>query len=136
MANGVLSKGITLTVNATEVPDLQAIPDLCGEVDKLEITTLADSSVRTMNGIIDYGDLEFTFLYDTEVEDSGYRQLHALEEAASVDEYVIELADGTTFTFSGQVSTNIVGVGVNEALTFTAMISLTTAIVIDIPVIV
>ena len=135
MANGVLSKGITLTVNATEVPDLQAIPDLGGDVDKLEITTLADSSVRTMNGIIDYGDLEFTFLYDTEVEDSGYRQLHALEEAASVDEYVIELADGTTFTFSGQVSTNIVGVGVNEALTFTAMISLTTAIAIDIPVV-
>ena len=135
MANGVLSKGITLTVGASPVPDLQAIPDLGGEVDKLEITTLADSSVRKMNGIIDYGDLEFTFLYDTEVEDSGYRQLHALEEAASVDEYVIELADGTTFTFSGQVSTNIVGVGVNEALTFTAMISLTTAIVIDIPVI-
>ena len=135
MANGVLSKGITLTVGASPVPDLQAIPDLGGEVDKLEITTLADSSVRTMNGIIDYGDLEFTFLYDTEVEDSGYRQLHALEEAASVDEYVIELADGTTFTFSGQVSTNIVGVGVNEALTFTAMISLTTAIAIDIPVV-
>lgn len=135
MANGVLSKGITLTVGASPVPDLQAIPDLGGDVDKLEITTLADSSVRTMNGIIDYGDLEFTFLYDTEVEDSGYRQLHALEEAASVDEYVIELADGTTFTFSGQVSTNIVGVGVNEALTFTAMISLTTAIAIDIPVI-
>lgn len=135
MANGVLSKGITLTVGASPVPDLQAIPDLGGEVDKLEITTLADSSVRKMNGIIDYGDLEFTFLYDTEVEDSGYRQLHALEEAASVDEYVIELADGTTFTFSGQVSTNIVGVGVNEALTFTAMISLTTAIAIDIPVV-
>ena len=135
MANGVLSKGITLTVGASPVPDLQAIPDLGGEVDKLEITTLADSSVRTMNGIIDYGDLEFTFLYDTEVADSGYRQLHALEEAESVDEYVIELADGTTFTFSGQVSTNIVGVGVNEALTFTAMISLTTTIVIDIPVI-
>jgi len=135
MANGVLSKGITLTVGASPVPDLQAIPDLGGDVDKLEITTLADSSVRTMNGIIDYGDLEFTFLYDTEAADSGYRQLHALEEAASVDEYVIELADGTTFTFSGQVSTNIVGVGVNEALTFTAMISLTTAIVIDIPVI-
>ena len=135
MANGVLSKGITLTVGASPVPDLQAIPDLGGDVDKLEITTLADSSVRKMNGIIDYGDLEFTFLYDTEVEDSGYRQLHALEEAASVDEYVIELADGTTFTFSGQVSTNIVGVGVNEALTFTAMISLTTAIAIDIPVV-
>ena len=135
MANGVLSKGITLTVGASPVPDLQAIPDLGGDVDKLEITTLADSSVRKMNGIIDYGDLEFTFLYDTEVAESGYRQLHALEEAASVDEYVIELADGTTFTFSGQVSTNIVGVGVNEALTFTAMISLTTAIAIDIPVV-
>lgn len=135
MANGVLSKGITLTVGASPVPDLQAIPDLGGDVDKIEITTLADGSVRTMNGIKDYGDLEFTFLYDTEVADSGYRQLHALEEAASVDEYVIELADGTTFTFSGQVSTNIVGVGVNEALTFTAMISLTTAIAIDIPVV-
>jgi hypothetical protein len=135
MANGVLSKGITLKVGATPVPDLQAIPDLGGDVDKLEITTLADSSVRTMNGIIDYGDLEFTFLYDTEVAASGYRQLNALEEAASVDEYIIELSDGTTFTFSGQVSTKIAGVGVNEALTFTAMISLTTPVVIDIPVI-
>jgi len=135
MGNGVLSKGITLTVGATEVPDLQAIPDLGGDVDKIEITTLADGSVRTMNGIKDYGDLEFTFLYDTEVADSGYRQLHALEEAESVDEYVIELADGTTFTFSGQVSTKIAGVGVNEALTFTAGVSLTTAIVIDVPVV-
>lgn len=125
---GILSKGITLSYKKdTEfvvIPDLQEVPELGGTVEKVEVTTLADGSKRYINGIKDYGDLAFKFLYDNSGEGASYRILRGLEEAEGIDEYKVELPDGTAFTFSASVATKLDGASVNGALTFTATLTL------------
>ena len=67
---GILSKGITLSYKTTggqytALTNLQEIPDLGGESEAIETTTLADSAHMYINGILNYGDsLAFKFLYE------------------------------------------------------------------------
>ncbi len=134
-AEGLLSKGITFEAGGTLIPDLQEVPDLGGDTDTVEVTTLADGSRRYIKGLIDYGDLDFTFLFDTSEATSAYRQLKTLEDAGDVVEFVVTLPDDTTFTFSGEVTTSVNGASPNDALTFVASISLNTAIAVVLPTI-
>lgn len=140
MSTGILSKGITLSYKTTaegtytELPDLQAIPDLGGDVDTVEVTTLADSSRRYIKGIVDYGDLEFTFLYDNSGANASYRVLRGLEDNDTLAYWEVELPDGTTFDFTGTVTTAIAGAGVGDALTFSAKIALNSAMAVTNPV--
>lgn len=134
MATGLLSKGITLgysvlpVVSYTNLPDLQDIPDLGGEVEKVETTTLSDAARTYINGIKDYGDLQFTFLYGGAAADS-FRILDGLSESTQYG-WQVELEDGTTFTFEGAPSIKLNGAGVNEALTCVLSIALSSDITI------
>lgn len=134
MATGLLSKGITLSYKKAEafveLTDLQEIPELGGTVEKVEVTTLADASKRYINGIKDYGDLAFKFLYDNSTATSSYRVLDGLEAAGEATEFQVELPDKTTFTFTAFVSTILDGAGVNAPLTFTANLALNSEIVV------
>lgn len=139
MATGILSKGIKLGYSATksstytDIPDLQEVPNLGGSAEKVEVTTLTDSNHRYINGIKDYGDLEFKFLYDNSTETSNYRVLKGLETTGAVTYFQVTFPDGTKFTFSGQVSTQIDSAAVNSALTFTATITLNSEIAVTNP---
>lgn len=136
MATGLLSKDITLSykVNAAyeELPDLQEIPDLGAAPEKVEVTTLADGARRYINGIKDYGDLAFTFLYGSTATDS-FVILRGLEEDGTIQSFQVELADGTLFDFDGFPSVALVGAGTNAAMTFTLNISLQSDIDITFP---
>lgn len=139
MATGILSRGITLSYATTAsgtytaIPDLQEIPDLGGDVDTVETTTLADSAKRYIQGIKDYGDLEFNFLYDNSESTSNYRVLRGLEEAGNIVYWKVAFPDTTTFSFSGSVITAIDGAGVGDALTFKATITLNSDITVTNP---
>lgn len=137
MAQGLLTKDITLSYHTgtvfAELPDLQDIPDLGGEIEKVEITTLADGNRRYINGIKDFGDLAFTFLYGNGVADS-FRILTGLEAGGLAHQFRVELGDGTIFAFSGFPSVVLNGAGVNEALTFTLNIALNSEMDITNPV--
>lgn len=129
--SGILSKGIKLGYRAsgttgtyTNIPDLQEIPDLGGEPEQVDVTTLADSNYHYIAGIKDFDALTFLFLYDNDEATSNYRVLRSLEEAGDELDWEIEFPDGTKFDFSGTVSTAIVGAGVNAALQFNATITL------------
>ena len=59
----VISKGIKLSYktatepsNYTDLTDLQEIPDLGGETEAIEITTLDDAAHKYTDGILNYGD--------------------------------------------------------------------------------
>ena len=134
---GLLSKGTTLSYKLASVmtvlPDLQAIPDLGGTVDKIEVTTLADSNKRYIKGLKDFGDLSFKFLYGNAVTDS-FRILNGLEAAGTVQDWELELPDGTTFTFSGYPTVVIDGFEGANALTFTLNITLNSAMTVTNPV--
>lgn len=117
---GVLSKGITLSYKLEgdfiELTNLQEIPELGGEAEAIEITTLADPAHMYMDGILNYGDsLAFKFLYEKE----QFTTLNGLEESAT---WKVALPDGATCTFGGVASVKLDGVGVNAALTYTLSI--------------
>ena len=118
----VISKGITLSYkNGTTsefkvLTNLQEIPELGGESEALEITTLADAAHMYTDGIKNYGDsLAFVFLYDV----AQFRELNTL---TGVSEWKVTLPDGQTCTFGGTSSIKLSGVGVNAALTYTLAI--------------
>lgn len=116
----VISKGIKLSYKSgetfVELTNLQEIPDLGGEVESIEITTLADAAHKYTDGLISYGEsLAFKFLYEGE-------QFGTLNELDGLQDWKVELPDGGVCTFSGSGSVKLDGVGVGAALTYTLSI--------------
>lgn len=135
MAQGLLSKGIKFEYSAngtayTEVSNLQEIPSLGGTPDKVDVTCLADGNKKYINGLVDYGDLAFKFLYDNSSETSNYRVLKGL---TGVNHFKITFPDNTTFEFTGECSCSLDAASVNAALTFTANIALNSEIEVTNP---
>lgn len=109
----VISKGITLSVGEKALTNLQEIPELGGDVEAIEITTLADAAHMYTEGIKNYGDsLAFKFLY----EDAQFTELQGMTGSQT---WKVTLPDGTTCSFGGTCSVKLDGVGVNAALTYT-----------------
>lgn len=113
-----ISKGIKLSYKDvsgsqyTELTNLQEIPDLGGEAEAIEITTLADTAHMYTDGILNYGDsLAFKFLYDK-------AQFTTLTGLTGSNSWKVELPDGATCTFTGTSSVKLDSVGVNAALTY------------------
>ena len=126
---GVLSKGITLSYKTgaagdfTQLTNLQEIPDLGGETEAIEITTLADDAHMYMDGIKNYGDsIAFKFLYDK-------TQFETLVGLTGTSTWKVTLPDTTTCTFSGTSSVKLDGAGVNAALGYTLSIKPNSAMV-------
>ena len=143
----ILSQGITLSIKKADstgeyavIPGLLEVPDIGGTTEKIDVTTLADTSRQYINGIKDYGELTFKFLYDglcckDGMDDvSNYQFLYDLFEgrnAGSKDEpksWKIEYKSTPTrqfnFTFKGYGSLSMDSASVNSALTFTLTITL------------
>lgn len=123
----VISKGIKLSYKNgsefVELTNLQEIPDLGGEAEAIEITTLADAAHMYTDGIKNYGDsLAFKFLYDGE-------QFGLLNSLTGVQEWLVTLPDQETCAFSGTCSVKLDGVGVNAALTYTLAVKPNTEMV-------
>ena len=121
--NAVISKGIKLAYKAsasastyTDLTDLQEIPDLGGESEAIEITTLDDAAHMYTDGILNYGDsLSFKFLY----KKTQFNTLTGLDGSIS---WRVTLPDNTACTFTGTSSVKLDAVGVNNALTYTLAI--------------
>ena len=134
---GILSKDITLSYKKDDayviIPNLQEVPELGGSAEKVDVTTLADGNYKYINGIKDFGDLAFKFLYDNSGAQSNYRICRGLEEDGTVINWQVEFPDGTTFEFAGEASTAIDSASVNSALTFTLNITLNSDITVKNP---
>lgn len=144
---GVLSKGITFNVaeyssagtigSYTKIDDLQSIPSLGGEPEKVEVTTLADGVRRYINGIKDFGDLEFTFLYSNETATSSFRKIRGYEKKGKKVSVKIGVPgedgtpDHTTFVFDAVLSAGLNEAGVNDPLTYTVTAGLQSDITIS-----
>ena len=115
----VISKGIKLSYKTgssgefVDLTDLQEIPELGGDKEAIEITTLEDAAHMYTDGILNYGDsLSFKFLYNN-------TQFETLQGLTGSSEWKVSLPDSTTCTFSGTSSVKLDGVGVNAVLTYT-----------------
>ena len=125
-----ISKGIKLSYKATsgesqftDLTNLQEIPELGGDVEAIEITTLSDAAHMYTDGILNYGDsLPFVFLYEKE-------QFTTLQGLSGSVNWKVSLPDNSTCSFTGTCSVKLAGVGVNAALTYTLSIKPDSAMV-------
>lgn len=112
----VISKGITLAYGENVLTNLQEIPELGGDTEAIEITTLEDAAHMYTDGIKNYGDsLAFKFLYEEE-------QFNTLNGLTDSQTWKVSLPDGAVCSFGGTCSVKLDGVGVNTALTYTLAI--------------
>ena len=141
MSQGVLSKDVTLSYVAdpaqpdtyTEIEYLLQVPDLGGEPDQVEVTTLKDGVRKYIPGVKDLGDLEFQFLYDNSSTTSNWRVLKGLQDAGDPVSFRVKYPDGTTHDFDAIVNVRMDSAAVNAALTFTARFFLQSEITVTNP---
>jgi hypothetical protein len=86
---------------------------LGGDVEAIEITTLADNAHKYTDGLLNYGDsLAFKFLYEKE-------QFTSLSALTGQKYWKVVFPDGSICAFGGTCSVKLDGVGVGAALTYT-----------------
>ena len=107
-------------------------PDMLGNKEKIDVTNLSDHHKRSIDGIADYGSLQFGF-YDTKNdEDSSteirktYSALRAWDIAKTLVDFRLVYPDGTGFEWSGTVSVSRDAATVNSAMKFKMYASLET----------
>lgn len=119
--------GITLKWGETEsavekVVDIKDFPDMIGDPEMLETTTLSDAQVTNIPGIKSSDMLTFTCNYTktdfTAVNEDAGKNLY----------YALEFSDGSKFTWQGQHTCGLPGKGVNEVVEFTINIAASTAV--------
>ena len=100
-----------------KVVDIKDFPDMIGDPEMLETTTLSDAQVTNIPGIKGSDMLTFTCNYTkadfTAVNADAEKPLH----------YALEFSDGSKFTWQGQHTCGLPGKGVNEVVEFTINIA-------------
>jgi len=135
LANGIklgYKKGVETTF--TNLAGLKEVPEMGSDPEKVENTTLADTTKKYEFGIGDYGDLEFTFKYENGKADSPYRVLRALQDAKTKVSFEETFPDGTVFAWDAQVNIKVSGGSVNDPIDFTLAMALQSEIDITDPV--
>ena len=119
--------GITLKWGATaeaaeKVVDIKDFPDLIGEPELLETTTLSDAQVTNIPGIRGSDLLTFTCNYTS----ADFAKVKGDEGKNQY--YVLEFSDGSSFNWQGQHTCGLPGKGVNEVVDFTINIAVSSAV--------
>lgn len=107
---------------AEKVVDIKDFPDLIGEPNLLETTTLADPAVTHIPGIKSSDLMAFTCNYTKE----DFTAVNG--DANTALYYVLEFSDGSKFTWQGQHTCGVPGKGVDEVVEFTINIVPSTAV--------
>lgn len=135
LANGIklgYKKGVETTF--TNLVGLKEVPEMGSEPEKVENTTLADTTKKYEFGIGDYGDLEYTFKYDNSSATTSYRVLRKLADDKTKVSFQEEFPDGTKFAWDAQVNIKVSGGSVNDPVDFTLAMALQSEITVTDPV--
>lgn len=118
----------------TKLLDIYEFPDLGGEPEQIDVTTLTDTMRHYINGVQDTGSMQFSAYYKT----ADYNACKALEGKNS--HYAVWFGgdkSGSTvnpsggygkFAFDGQLSVFVNGGGVNDPVSMTITIAPSTDI--------
>ena len=106
-----------------KVVDIKDFPDMIGDPNMLETTTLSDSQQTYIPGIKSADMLQFTCNYTkdefTAVNGDAETPLY----------YALVFSDGSKFTWQGQHTCGLPGKGVDEVIEFTINIAPSTPVV-------
>ena len=106
------------TADAVEkIVDIKDFPDMIGDPEMLETTTLSDAQVTNIPGIKGSDMLTFTCNYTK----TDFIAVNA--DAEKPLHYALEFSDGSKFTWQGQHTCGLPGKGVNEVVEFTINIA-------------
>lgn len=112
----------TSAEDVAKVVDIKDFPDLIGDPEMLETTTLSDAQVTNIPGIKSSDMLTFTANYTSAdfaaVNDDANKALF----------YELSFSDGSKFTWQGQHTCGLPGKGVNEVVEFTINIAASTSV--------
>lgn len=126
---GLLSSGAKLayatvptgseTPSYTVLDNLQEVPDLGSVPNTVDVTCLADTNKRNIPGLVDYGSLEFGFLFDP----SLFATLKGLEGTEYMWKFELPKANstataGTSFAFKAKPVVIMTGAAIDGALKF------------------
>lgn len=122
---GLLTKGTALSMKSgsesgfTEIEGLQAVPEIGGDPEQVDVTTLKDANKKYISGIQDMDSLEFTFLYDKAV----FTKLKAVQTSGKEAKFELSYPDGAKCTFTGGVTVKMGSGEVNGAYQFTLSVT-------------
>ena len=119
---GIQLKWGTSAEQIAKVVDVKDFPDLIGEPELLETTTLSDAQVTNIPGIRGSDLLTFTCNYTS----ADFAKVKAEEGKALY--YELAFSDGSAFTWQGQHTCGLPGKGVNEVVDFTINIAVSSAV--------
>ena len=105
-----------------KVVDIKDFPDMIGDPEMLETTTLSDAQVTNIPGIKSSDVLTFTCNYTK----TDFTAVNADAEKSLY--YTLEFSDGSKFTWQGQHTCGLPGKGVNEVIEFTINIAASTPV--------
>lgn len=115
----------TAQATFTKLVDITEFPDLGGDPERIDVTTLSNTSRVYIQGVKDTTDLEFKANYTK----TDYETINALTGTHSFAVYFGDTSgtDGI-FSFDGEIAVKVDGGGVNEAVTMTITITPSTEI--------
>ncbi|MFQ7237006.1 MAG: phage tail tube protein [Enterococcus hulanensis] len=122
---GLLTKDTSLSMKSgsesafTEIEGLQAVPEIGGDPEQVDVTTLKDANKKYISGIQDMDSLEFTFLYDKTV----FTKLKAVQTSGKEAQFELAYPDGAKCTFTGGVTVKMGSGEVNGAYQFTLSVT-------------
>ena len=103
--------------SVAKVVDIKDFPDMIGDPEMLETTTLSDAQVTNIPGIKSSDTLTFTCNYTK----ADFTAVNADAETPLF--YTLEFSDGSKFAWQGQHTCGLPGKGVNEVIEFTINIA-------------
>lgn len=111
----------------TALCPIKDFPDLIGDPDTLETTTLSDAAHTYILGIQSNDLMKFTVNWDK----TDCAAIKALEGTETF--FQLSFSDGTTFEWKGYAMLGVPGKGVDEVLEASLNIAPTTAVSVSIP---
>ena len=107
-----------------ELRGLKSVPEMGlkgGTADKIEVSDLSDKSKRYISGLSDPGSdgISFGFWYQSEANSPFYKLKEIQDSDNNSATFKLQLPDGLSFTFSGEVEVVLSGIEVGSALEYT-----------------
>ncbi|MBR5088927.1 MAG: hypothetical protein IK093_05825 [Ruminiclostridium sp.] len=112
----LLSSGTSYILNGQNLYGLKSTPELGGSREKKEVTNLLDTAHRYIAGLYKYDDLTFDFYYNSSETNpnvssgqvaAAFAAARAAEVAGVPVAQSVVFPDGTTYSWTGQVSTKM-----------------------------
>ncbi|WP_225365935.1 phage tail protein [Levilactobacillus bambusae] len=107
------------TTSYTVVADVKALPAVGGAPQEIDVTTLADTRAKQLEGIQAASSMAFTVQY----KGPSWNAIQPKANDRKQYNWRITYPDGMTATFTGSFSIQVAALATNAALTYTLTVS-------------